>query len=166
MTTTDTIADTKLQFVVMLWELVDGASYVGPFPDVATANAWGVFYEDVLTGSPCWHTEFVDPAVPLEIRVPDAVALEPDPDPWLDQWEAPQSDTPGAAYYLLMTDSDPVHLVGPFDDHRTAFAWGKHNEETRTRDWGWQIVWMENPAAPVPLLSREQAEENAEQWPT
>jgi hypothetical protein len=160
MNTSNTIAHTKLQYVVLLWDLRVGFRYVGPFADVDAANAWGISYEE-LTESPCWHSELVDPTAPLEIHTPDAVALDPDPDPWIDQWEGPLSDTPGAAFHLLMTDSEPLHLVGPFADERTAFAWGKYNEKTRARDFGWQIVWLENPAAPVQLVTPKQAKELA-----
>jgi hypothetical protein len=160
MNTTNTIAYTKLQYVVLLWDYYEGFHYVGPFADEEAASAWGRSYEE-LTGSYCWHCNLLDPAAPLEIRAPDAVALDPDPDPWLDGWEAPQSDTPGAAFHLLMTDGDPLHLAGPFADHRMAVAWAKYNEQTRRRDFGWWVVWLEIPTAPVRLLSVKQAEELA-----
>jgi len=38
------------------------------------------------------------------------------------------SDTEGVAFHLLMADADPVHLVGPFTDQRTACLWGLMNE--------------------------------------
>jgi hypothetical protein len=144
------------QPVVMLWDFHTGYRYVGPFATVAEANDWGCDYED-RAGSPCWHSELVDPDVPLEIRAPDDVAVEPSQDPCLERWAAPPSNTPSAAFFLLMTDSEPLHLVGPFADPRAAFAYGKFNEEVRKRDFGWQIVWLEHPNAVARLLSTDAA---------
>ena len=55
-------------------------------------------------------------------------------------------------FYLLMIYSDPLHLVGPFPDHRHAFSWAVAYQ-ARTDDEGWQVLWLEDPTAPVPLLS-------------
>jgi hypothetical protein len=145
----------------MLWDFHNGYRYVGPFVTVEAANDWGIFYEDELAGSPCWHSELVDPAAPLEIRAPDDIAVEPTPTPdfdkWLDEREPPLSNTPGAAFFLLMTDSEPLHLVGPFAAHSAAYTWGLFNELVRHRDFGWQVVWLENPTAPPQIQSADEA---------
>ncbi|HET7884272.1 MAG TPA: hypothetical protein VFL55_25520 [Acetobacteraceae bacterium] len=57
-TTTDTVA------VVTRWDHFDGYHYVGPFSSVSAANEWAIEHD----GDPCWHTELVDPEVPLEVR--------------------------------------------------------------------------------------------------
>ena len=116
----------------MRWDAFgDGYHYVGPFGSVSDANEWAIEHDF----DPCWHTEQVNPEVPLEVRAPDGVAdlVDDGRDP--DRFADPVSDTEGAAFHLLMTDADPVHLVGPFTDHRTAFLWGLTNER-RGGSWG------------------------------
>ena len=139
--------------VVMIWSFDEGYHYVGPFGSVPEANEWGIEHED--DHGPEWHSELVDPALPLEVRAPDGVAELPadDPDrvPGCDEFEDPFSDTEGAAFHLLMTSGKPLHLVGPFEDHRTAFLWGRMNER-RGGDIGWQVVWLEEPSARVRLV--------------
>ena len=86
----------------------------------------------------------------LEIRAPgDMPELQPHPE-YSDRWTERQADV--GDFYLLMIYSDPLHLVGPFPDHRHAFSWAVAYQ-ARTADEGWQILWLEDPTAPVPLLS-------------
>jgi hypothetical protein len=83
----------------------------------------------------------------------------PDPEEE-DQWIEPQSRGPNAAFFLLMLYSDPLHLVGPFLDHRHAYFWGVAYE-ARTDDLGWQLVWLNEPAAPPRLLTPAEGEAEA-----
>jgi hypothetical protein len=84
----------------------------------------------------------------------DLVDDDDDPDGFVD----PVSETEGAAFHLLMTDACPVHLVGPFTDHRTAYLWGRMNERCGGA-LGWQVVWLEAPAAPPLMIPPAAAEE-------
>jgi hypothetical protein len=141
---TDIITDTK-QWVCLRWDLFEGHYYVGPFANFHEAAEWGSDNEGT---DACWQVERLDPNVALEIRAPgDMPQLKPEyPDGWIER----QGDV--GDFYLLMTQSDPLHLVGPFPDHRHAFSWGDANE-ARTDDQGWQVIWLDDPTAPAPLLS-------------
>jgi hypothetical protein len=145
--TDDTI--TTIVPVVMRWDFFEGYHYVGPFGSVPEANEWGIQNEDVHDLN--WHTELVDPAAPLEVRAPDGVADLVNGSNDCGEFQDPVSNTEGAAFHLLMP-SDPLHFVGPFEDHRTAYLWGWMNEG-RDGDPGWQVVWLEEPTTPVPLVS-------------
>jgi hypothetical protein len=133
-----------IQPVVLLWGRYTGYRFAGPFASVAEANEWALLFDE-HTGLLEWHTAVVDPAVPLAIHAPDAPA------------GPPGAAGSGAAFFVLMPDGDPPHLVGPFADHRAAVAWGSYNEEVRQRDFGWQLIWLENPTAPPLLLSADAA---------
>lgn len=149
-TTTPT---TDIVPVVMRWDMFEGYHYVGPFGSVPEANEWAIEHD----GDPCWHTELVNPEAPLEVRAPDGVAELADDGQDPDGFADPVSDTDGAAFHVLMTDLDPVHLVGPFADHRTACLWGWMNE-ARGGSLGWQVVWLEDPAARPLTISPAEAE--------
>ena len=92
---------------------------MGPFGSVPEANEWGAQNEDF--DGPNWHTEVVDPAAPLEVRAPDNVAALVDDLAGRAEFRGRLSYAEGAAFHLLMP-SDPLHLVGPFEDDRTAFS--------------------------------------------
>jgi hypothetical protein len=55
-----------------------------------------------------------------------------------DRWTERQGPT--GNFYVIMTTSEPLHMVGPFSDHRGAFSWGCASEE-RGGDPGWQAGW-------------------------
>lgn len=57
----------------------------------------------------------------------------------------------GTGWYLLMTDAEPLHLVGPFVFHRVACAWGCRNE-AEGASYGWQVIWLWDPTAPIKLI--------------
>jgi hypothetical protein len=138
--------------VVLVWSFDEGGyHYVGPFSSVSEANNWGTEHEGDHGFE--WHTALIDPAVPLEVRAPDGVADLPANDDGMadDKFQDPFSDTPGAAFHMLMTSGEPLHLVGPFEDQRTASLWGLMNER-RGGDIGWQVLWLEDPTAPVRLV--------------
>lgn len=144
--TTDTITDNK-QWVCLRWNISDGHYYVGPFADFHEAAEWGAENQGTDV---CWQAACLDPNVALKVRAPgDMPELEPDPE-YPDRWTERQADI--GDFYLLMINSDPLHLVGPFSDHRHAFSWAVAYQ-ARTDDEGWQVLWLEDPTAPAPLLS-------------
>jgi hypothetical protein len=154
---TATITTTDIVPVVMRWDAFgDGYHYVGPFGSIPEANEWAIEHD----ADPCWHAELVNPGVPLEVRAPDGLADLVDDDEQPDRFADPVSDTEGAAFHLLMTDADPVHLVGPFQDQRIAYLWGLTNER-RGGALGWQVVWLEDPAE-RPLMIPPAAAEGLE----
>jgi hypothetical protein len=51
-----------------------------------------------------------------------------------------------------MIYSDPIHLVGPFPDHRHAYSWAVAYQ-ARTDDNGWQVLWLSDSSAPARLLT-------------
>jgi hypothetical protein len=161
---TDIITDTRLRFVVMVWEYPENLRYVGPFADVHAANAWGVHWEGHVGLSPCWHTELVDPTAPLPIEPPgrwDGTERDHDGDPPQGPWQRPWLErlSDVGDFYLLQTAADPLHLVGPFDSEKRACRWGTANEDSRGSEYlGWQALWIRDPTAPVPLLTCEQEE--------
>jgi hypothetical protein len=132
-----------IQPVVLIWGFHTGYSYVGPFATMAAANDWALRYDE-LTGLLDWHSELVDPAVPLALRPPDL------------PWEVTDV-LPGAAFFMLMPDSEPVHLVGPFATPRAAYIWGCHHEKVRRSDVSWHIIRVEDPAAVPRLLTGDEA---------
>jgi hypothetical protein len=145
---TDTMIDTR-QWVCVRWNIFGGHYYVGPFASASKAADWG----DENQGTDiCWQAENLDPHVALEVRAPGEMpALEPDPEE-PDQWTERQSDDPDAAFFLMMIYSNPLHLVGPFPDHRHAYSWAVAYQ-ARTDDEGWQVLWLNDPALPVRLLT-------------
>ena len=153
-TATDTMIDTR-QWVCVRWDIFGGYYYVGPFADAHEAADWAVENEGTDI---CWQTEHLDPNVALEVRAPGEMPeLEPDPEE-PDQWTERQSDV--GDFYLLMIGSDPLHLVGPFPDHRHAYSWAVAYQ-ARTDDEGWQVLWLNDPAAPARLLTPAEGVEEA-----
>src|SRR5262249_7278098 len=65
-----------------------------------------------------------------------------------DRWTERQSDS--GDFYLLLIYREPLHLVGPFPDHRHACSWGV-DYEARSDDEGWVVVWLDDAGA-VPQL--------------
>jgi hypothetical protein len=65
-----------------------------------------------------------------------------------DRWTERQGTV--GNFYLLVTHSEPLYLVGPFPDHRHAFSWGT-DYAARTDDDGWWVVWLDD-AARAPVL--------------
>jgi hypothetical protein len=153
-TATDTMIDTK-PWVCVRWDIFGGYYYVGPFAAAHEAGDWAVKNEGTDI---CWQTEHLDPNVALEVRTPGEMPeLEPDPaEP--DRWTERQADL--GDFYLLMIGSDPLHLVGPFPDHRHAYSWAVAYQ-ARTDDEGWQVLWLNDPAAPARLLTPAEGAEEA-----
>ena len=111
-------AITRLQHVVLRWNICEGHHFVGPFATVADVATWA---KDNKGTDVCWTVELLDPAAPLEVRPPgDMPELEPDPEE-PDQWVERQTNV--GDFYLLMMNSGPLQLVGPFPDHRHAYSW-------------------------------------------
>jgi hypothetical protein len=138
--------DTRLQHVVLRWNIVKGHYFVGPFATAAEAATWA---EEHQGTDICWTIELLDPAAPLKVRPPGVMPeLEPDPEK-PDRWVERQAAI--GDFYLLMVNNDPLHFVGPFPDHRHAYSWGVAYG-ARTDDDGWQVVW-EDPTAPTKLLT-------------
>jgi hypothetical protein len=141
----DTIS--RLQHVVLRWNIFEGHYFVGPFGTAVEAATWA---EDNQGTDICWTVELLDPAAPLEVRPPgDMPELEPDPEK-PDRWVERQTNV--GDFYLLMISSDPLHLVGPFPSHRHAYSWAVAYQ-ARTDDEGWQVVWLDDPTAPAELLT-------------
>jgi hypothetical protein len=151
---TDTTIDTS-QWVCLRWDIFEGYYYVGPFAAAHEAGEWGVKNEDTNI---CWQTKHLDPNVAPEVRAPGEMPqLEPDSaEP--DRWAERQADV--GDFYLLMIESDPLYLVGPFPDHRHAYFWAVAYQE-RTDDVGWQVLWLNDPAAPARLLTPAEGVEEA-----
>ena len=137
----------ELRHVVLRWNISEGHYFVGPFASAAEAATWA---EDNQGTDVCWTVELLDPAAPLEVSPPgDMPELQPaleEPDGWVER----QSNV--GDFYLLMINSVPIHLVGPFPDHRHAYSWAVAYE-ARTDDEGWQVVWLDDPTAPTELLT-------------
>jgi hypothetical protein len=153
-TTTDTMLDTKL-WVCVRWNMFGGYYCVGPFADAHKAADWGAKNQGTDV---CWQVEHLDPNVALEVRAPGEMPeLEPDPEE-PDQWTERQSDV--GDFYLLMIGSDPLHLVGPFHDHRRAYSWAVAYQ-ARTDDEGWQVLWLNDRATPARLLTPAEGVEEA-----
>jgi hypothetical protein len=151
---TDTITDNK-QWVCLRWKPFGGYYYVGPFADAHEAADWADENQGIDI---CWEVRHLDPNVALEVRAPGEMPeLEPDPEE-PDQWTERQSDV--GDFYLLMIYSDPIHLVGPFHDHRHAYSWAVAYQ-ARTDDEGWQVLWLDDPAAPARLLTPTEGVEEA-----
>jgi hypothetical protein len=153
-TASDIIIDTG-QWICVRWDCFGGYYYVGPFANADQTSDWA---DENQGGDICWELRRLDPNVPLEVRAPGAMPeLQPDPEP-PDQWTQRQSDV--GDFYLLMIYSDPLHLVGPFDAHRHAYSWAVAYQ-SRTDDEGWQVLWLDDPAAPARLLSPAEGVEEA-----
>lgn len=151
----DTITATK-RWVCIRWACFGGYYFVGPFADAHEAADWG---DENQGTNVCWHAAYLDPNVALEVRAPGAMPeLAPDPeapDKWTERLDC------SGDFYLLMTASDPLHLVGPFSEHRHAFSWAV-SYQARTDDEEWWVLWLDDAAAPPPLLTRaEDVEEVA-----
>jgi hypothetical protein len=150
----DIMIDTR-QWVCVRWSIVGGHCYVGPFADADEAANWGA--ENQGTDG-FWQVERLDPNVALEVPAPGEIPeLEPNQEE-PDQWTERQNDV--GDFYLLMIDSDPLHLIGPFPAHRHAYSWAVAYE-ARTDDYGWQVLWLDNPAAPARLLTPAEGVEEA-----
>jgi hypothetical protein len=143
---TDTMTTTK-QWVSLRWDCFAGFYYVGPFASADAAQAWAVEHEGLNIR---WQSAHLDPHVALPVRPPgDVLLLQPSPTA-PDHWTERPADV--GDFFLLMILSDPLHLVGPFHDHRSAFSWAIANQE-RTDDEGWQVVWLDDPTTPARLLT-------------
>jgi hypothetical protein len=168
------ITGRELEWVVVRWNTNFGFHYVGPFRNAAAAADWADPSLD-----PNWQVGHLDPAVSLVVRDPGPMPpLQPDPEPdpdlgewlrkvldydalptWLgdpadysphDHWTERQSAR--GNFYLLMIDNEPLHLVGPFADHRHAYSWAV-DYQARTEDEGWQVIWLDD-AGRAPVLRR------------
>jgi hypothetical protein len=144
----NSMIDTK-QWVCIRWDMIKGHYFVGPFADAHEAEDWAVENQGTDIR---WQIKHLDPNVALDVRAPGEMPeLEPDPkEP--DQWTERQSDGPHAAFFLLMIYSDPLHLVGPFPDHRHAYFWAVAYQ-ARTDDEGLEVLWLNDPAVPARLLT-------------
>jgi hypothetical protein len=137
------------QWVCIRWDMIKGHYFVGPFADAHEAEDWA----DENQGLDIrWQIKQLDPNVALEVRAPgDIPELEPDPEE-PDQWTERQSDSPEAGFFLLMLHCDPVHMVGPFPDHRHAHYWAVAHQAW-TDDEGCEVLWLNDPALPARLLT-------------
>jgi hypothetical protein len=133
------------EWVVLRWSVWD-LDYVGPFADGEAAAAWAIEYE---TADLNWHTQRVDPTVPLQVRDPGPMPPLLEPGPYDGPWLERQGDV--GDFFVMMTGSEPLHLVGPFPDHQHAYSWGLAQEQRGDGDDGWQVVWLEDTDR-VPVL--------------
>jgi hypothetical protein len=171
------------EWLVLWWSIEFGYYYVGPFQDAPAAGAWA----DENQGTDVrWQVVLADPALSLPVRDPGPMPpLQPDPEPdpdtarmlndalgyeplpaWLgnsddytsyDHWAERQGPT--GDFYLLMVCADPLHLVGPFPDHRHAYSWGM-DYMARTDDEHWWVVWLDDPGR-APVLRRPRSDRHA-----
>jgi hypothetical protein len=79
-----------------------------------------------------------------ERELPDWIGNGPLPGGWVEC----QSSAGG--FYLLMVESEPLYLVGPFVDHQHAYSWAV-DYESKQDDIGWQVVWLDDAGRPAVL---------------
>jgi hypothetical protein len=158
-----TITETETEVtIVLLWSFPTGILYVGLFANGEAAAEWRERWEE-WAQSPCWVQTVIDLDKRLPICAPEPVPSDFNPnliDPgrsW-ESWKPRQSDKPHANWFVLMTDGDPLRLVGPFAEHREAFIWGLYDEQIHDREYGWQTIWLNYPGAPIQLMSPKEAE--------
>jgi hypothetical protein len=140
---------TGLQLVVLPWNIFEGYHFVGPFAAADEAETW---IDDYHGDDPFWAVKLLDPAAPLEVRAPGNMPkLGPNPEelPW---WAAERQADVGD-FYLLMVDSDPPYLVGPFREHWHASVWLDNNPALSNYGPGLHGVWLADPAARAELYS-------------
>jgi hypothetical protein len=136
------------QWLVIRWDILDGAYLVGPFDSPKTAADWG---SDNDGCDPRWQVWHADPTEPLTVREPGPIPPLREPEKLFDsdRWAERPNET--GNFYLLMVE--PEHLaVGPFHTHQQAFSWGIDQEE-RDGDPSWQVVWLDDPSEPLELHS-------------
>jgi hypothetical protein len=166
----------------MRWNIQSGIYCVGPFPTVEAANTWGGENEGgcldwqtveldptvpLPVRAPVGNPPLLTPKkIPpdelaawrdwvrektgndMSLRLPAWLGTPPEP---ANSWCPVLADR--GAFHVLMTTSEPVHLVGPFRDHQRAYSWGMDQESRGGEDcdYYWQIVWMDDPTRP-PVL--------------
>jgi hypothetical protein len=146
------------KWLVMRWAHERGYSFVGPFPSADAAGRWATRVDEEVDPDPCWQVVRLDPTQPLPVRQPELVVdqgTEAEIADWLDHVSDYVPPT-GRRCFVLMTTSEPVHLVGPFQNQRSGAIWGAVQERCGGDD-GWQGVWIAD-ADCLPVL------QSPEEW--